>query len=319
MIRVGTRGSRLAVAQTNGVIRQLASANPGVRFEPIVIRTSGDRIKTVRELRAAGKGVFTREIERALLKKKIDLAVHSAKDLPTDMTAGVTIGAILEREDPADAFVGRTITRLEHLPAGAEVGTASLRRQAFLHAFHPKLKPVNLRGNLDTRLEKIARPRGKLAGIIVAAAGLKRIESGNGNPVQVLSTETFVPSAGQGALAIECREGDEKRRELLAPVHHLETARCVGLERLIQHRLEGGCQVPMGILAESPEEDLLRVTVCIASLDGVDLIREVAVGSVEDPGGLTEAMMILLETKGGPELLRSLPRRKPGKKTGSGR
>ncbi|MDP6959069.1 MAG: hydroxymethylbilane synthase, partial [Planctomycetota bacterium] len=270
---------------------------------------SGDKIKTIKELRNAGKGVFTKEIENALLKSKIDLAVHSAKDLPTEMDNKLQVGALLKREDPADAFVGRTTTKLEHLSPGSEVGTASLRRQAFLHAYYPKLKPVDLRGNLDTRLEKISASRGKMAGIIVAAAGLNRIQYQGKNPIERLPLDHFVPAAGQGALAIQCRTGDKKQLSVLAPIHDLITARCVEIERAVQHRLEGGCQVPMGIFAESQEESLLQITVAISSLDGLDLIRESASGSWEDPEGLTEAILLLLERKGAKELLESLPRR----------
>jgi hydroxymethylbilane synthase len=315
MIRVGTRGSRLALTQTDGVIQQLEKESPDHKFKRIIIRTSGDKIKTIKELRNAGKGVFTKEIEQALLTSKIDLAVHSAKDLPTEMEKQLQVGAFLKREDPADAFVGRTTTKLEHLSPGSEVGTASLRRQAFLKAFHPKLKPVDLRGNLDTRLEKISAPREKMAGIIVAAAGLNRIQYRGRNPVERLSVDQFVPAAGQGALAIQCRTGDQKQLSVLASIHDNTTARCVEIERAVQHRLGGGCQVPMGIFSESPEENLLRVTVAISSLDGLDLIQESASGSWEDPEGLTEAILLLLERKGAQELLESLPRRTdPAKK-----
>jgi hydroxymethylbilane synthase len=314
-IKVGTRGSALALAQANLVIRQLRQAHPKLDFVVVPIQTSGDRITSAAELRRAGKGLFVKEIERALLRRKIHMAVHSLKDLPSELPEGLAIGAVLERADASDVFIGRNAPAIEKLLPGAQVGTSSLRRQAILKSIFPHLKFVELRGNLDTRLEKLQAARNGLSGIVVAAAGVHRLYPDNGIPAQALPRERVVPAAGQGAIAIEIRGADENLRKVLQAVHHPATAACVEAERELQRRLEGGCQVPLGVHAEASDDGLLRLTACLARLDGSRLIRESQTGTIDDPRSIAEALETILVSRGARELLaefRPAPARRGG-------
>ncbi len=296
----------MAVAQTNLVIEKLKAAHPGVKFVPVIIRTAGDRIKSAAELRAAGKGLFVKEIERALLGRSIDCAVHSLKDMPAELPARLAIGAVLARGEAADAFIGRSNVPIEKLPARSLIGTASLRRQALLRALYPTLEFEDLRGNLDSRLEKLRSPRSKLAGIVVAAAGLERLLGPDGPARQLIAKELLVPAAGQGALAIEIRESDESMREFLEPVHDALSAAATKVERAVLHRLEGGCQVPLGVYAEATEDGLVRVIAAMASPDGSNLIRASATGSAEDADSIAAALETILRTRGADGILEEL-------------
>lgn len=308
-VKVGTRGSALALGQTELVLKRLRQAHPDVKFVPVVIRTKGDTLKTAEQFRTAGKGLFVKEIEQALLRKTVQMAVHSAKDLPSDLSEGLALGAVLEREDASDLFIGRRTSQIDKLHPGALIGTASLRRQAFLRAMFPHLEPVDLRGNLDTRLEKLNHPKSKLSGIIVAAAGVRRLMPQHNYPTQLLPKETFVPAAGQGALALEIRAKDQELKQLLAVVHHDLTAAAIEVERAVIRRLEGGCQVPLGVYAEATDDGLVRATACLASLDGQTLIRETATGSIGDPETVAEALETMLKSRGATEILTALPGR----------
>ncbi|HLY73405.1 MAG TPA: hydroxymethylbilane synthase, partial [Planctomycetota bacterium] len=197
-VKVGTRGSALALAQTRLLLQSLQAIHPKLNFVVVPIKTAGDRIKTAAELRGAGKGLFVKEIERALLARKVSLAVHSMKDLPSELPQGLILGAVPERVDPRDVFIGRTATPISALPAGSQIATSSLRRQAILKSLYPHFKFVEIKGNLDTRLAKLRAPASKLAGIIVAAAGVRRLYPDQGIPVQPLPPELVVPAAGQG-------------------------------------------------------------------------------------------------------------------------
>ncbi len=317
-IHVGTRGSRLALTQTEIVVSRLRSAHPSIHFRIIPIRTAGDRITSMAELRRAGKGLFVKELERALISRKIRMAVHSMKDLPSELPEGLAIGAVLEREDPSDAFISRDGTALEKLPAGSIVGTSSLRRQAILRSLFRQVLFVDLKGNLDTRLEKLRSRRSTLAGIVVAAAGVRRLYPGDGVPCQLLPREIVVPAAGQGALGVEIRASDETMREILEPVHHPPTAACVEAERELLRRLEGGCQVPLGACAEASDDGLIKLTACLASLDGSHVIRESQAGVADDPKGVAEALETILNSRGAREILAALHRR-PARSRRSGR
>ena len=318
LVKVGTRGSPLALAQCEQLLAKLRQIHPGVKFVVVPIKTAGDRITSAAELRAAGKGLFVKEIERALLKRKVSMAVHSLKDMPSELPEGLTLGAIPERADASDVFIGRNGERIEALPPGSVVGTSSLRRQAILSSMFPRLRFVDMKGNLDTRLEKLKAAKGGLAGIVVAMAGLHRLHPGNGIPVQSLPRPIVVPAAGQGALAIEIRSSDESMRKLLAPIHHAPTATCVTAERELQRRLEGGCQVPLGAHAESSDDGILTLTACIASVDGRKLIRESQSGVADDPASVAAALETILVSRGAREILDALrPRaavRKPARK-----
>ena len=302
-VKVGTRGSPLALAQTELVLKRLKEAHPKLNFVAVPIKTAGDRITSAAELRQAGKGLFVKEIERALLKRKISMAIHSMKDLPSELPEGLAIGAVLERAEAADAFIGRGTAPIEKLPPGAKVATSSLRRQAILRSLFPRLEFVEMKGNLDTRLEKLRAPRSPLAGIVIAAAGVRRLYPENGIPVQILPRDKVVPAAGQGALAVEIRAKDDEMRVLLQPIHHASTASCVEAEREFQRRLEGGCQVPMGAYAEASEDGLIRLTACVASLDGSKVIRESQTGTMDDPKSIAEALETVMNSRGAQEIL----------------
>jgi hydroxymethylbilane synthase len=302
-VRVGTRGSALALAQTEQTLERLRALHPKVKFVAVPIKTTGDRLSTAAKLRNAGKGLFVKEIERALLTKKVSLAIHSMKDLPSELPDGLILGAVPERADASDVFIGRNGLRLDQLPPGARVGTSSLRRQAILRSVFRRLEFEDLKGNLDTRLAKLKAPRGRLAGIIVAAAGLGRLYPGHAIPLQSLSKETVVPAAGQGALALEIRADDARLRELLAPMHHPATAACVRAERELQRRLEGGCQVPLGAYAEASSDGLLTLRACLASLDGLRVVREAQTGAIDDPEAVAAALETVLVSRGAREIL----------------
>ena len=309
-LRIGTRGSDLALVQARLVIAALQQAHPGLKAEPVVIRTTGDRIGDAEALRDAGKGVFVKEIERALLARRIDAAVHSLKDMPGELPEGLELGAVLEREEAADAFVGRGAIPIEKLPPGSVIGTASLRRQALVQAAYPHVRLEDLRGNLDTRLVKLRHPKSHLAGIVVAAAGLRRLRGPTGVPHQLLPKDRVVPAAGQGAICVEIRASDARMKDLLAPLHHERTAAEVAAERELLRRLEGGCRVPLGVHAEASDDGLLRLTAALARPDGSDLVRGEATGMVESPEEVAEALETILRSRGAEEVLGSLqPRR----------
>jgi hydroxymethylbilane synthase len=309
-LRIGTRGSDLALAQTKLVIARLQEVNPRVAAAPVVIATAGDRIKDAASLRKAGTGVFVKELERALMARKIDAAVHSLKDMPTTLPAGLEIAAILEREEPADAFVGRGTVPIEQLPRGSVIGTSSPRRQALLQAAYPHLRVEELRGNLDSRLQKLRDPRSSLAGIVVAAAGLRRLRGATGVPHQALPKDRLVPAAGQGALAVEIRSGDARTKALFAPLHDEKAAAETSAERELVRRLEGGCQAPLGAWAQAGDDGLLRLLCALANPDGSDLIRGEATGLVESPLEVAAALETMMRSRGAEEILASLqPRR----------
>jgi hydroxymethylbilane synthase len=313
-VKVGTRGSALALAQTRQILARLKEHHPKLNFVIVPIKTAGDRITSVAELRKAGKGLFVKEIERALLARKISLAVHSMKDLPSELPEGLVLGAVPERVDPRDVFIGRNATPIDKLPPGSQIATSSLRRQAILKSLFPHFTFVEMKGNLDTRLEKLRNPRSNLAGIIVAAAGVRRLYPDNGIPAQPLSADAMVPAAGQGALALEIRETDEDMKKILAPIHHAPTAACVEAERELQRRLEGGCQVPMGAYAEASDDGVLKLSACIASVDGRRLVRGSQSGMIDAPRSIAEALETQLVSAGAREILSELePRRSASK------
>lgn len=309
-LRIGTRGSDLALAQTRQVIALLQEANPRVVGQPVVIATAGDRIRDAASLRSAGTGVFVKELEKALLSRRIDAAVHSLKDMPTTLPEGLEIAAILEREEAADAFVGKGTIPIEQLPRGSLIGTSSLRRQALLQATYPHLRVEDLRGNLDSRLEKVRHPKSPWAGIVVAAAGLRRLRGPTGVPHQPLPKDRVVPAAGQGALAVEIRAKDERMRAFFAPLHDTKTGAETTAERDLVRRLEGGCLAPLGAWAQVSDDGLLRLMCALARPDGSDLIRADATGLAESPIEVAAALETIMRSQGAEEILSSLqPRR----------
>ena len=264
-LRIGTRGSRLALWQADWVKQRLESLHPGIRVEVGIIRTKGDLIQDVPLARIGDEGLFTKELERALLDGEADLAVHSLKDLPTGIGEGLALAAITPREDPRDAFVSRDGRGLDELPAGSVIGTGSLRRRSQLLAVHPALRIAGMRGNLDTRLRKV-REGGEFDGAIVAFAGLKRLGLA-GAATEVLDPRRMLPAPGQGAMAVEVRTGDERVLELVADLNDPRAAFAVGCERAFLARLEGGCQLPVGALARV-ENGRVEFLGSLGELDG---------------------------------------------------
>ena len=270
-VTLGTRASKLARAQTDLVAVALRAAWPGVQVATTPLDTAGDRTQAAgRPLpEIGGKGLFTEALEHALRAGEIDVAVHSLKDLPTDDAPGVVVGAVCAREDPADCLVSRDGLRLDELPAGSVVGTSSLRRAAQLQALRPDLDVRSIRGNVDTRIRKVRD--GKYDAALLAAAGVRRLGL-EGEVAEWLSTETMLPAPGQGALAVQCRAGDDAVLELLAslddPVARAETT----AERTFLSALGGGCAAPVAARAVADGERA-RMDGLVASLDGRDVVR----------------------------------------------
>lgn len=244
LVRIGTRGSPLAVAQAAELRRRLSAAHvidPDA-IETVVIRTTGDRIQDRPLAEAGGKGLFTKEIEEALLNGRVDIAVHSAKDMPTWLPDGLALAAFLPREDVRDAFISRKAASLAALPPGAVVGTAALRREALVRRLRPDLQVVSLRGNVETRLRKL--DEGAVDATLLALAGLKRLGRESA-ATAVLSVDDFPPAVAQGAIALEARVDDARIRTMLAPLNHPETAVAVTAERAFLAALDGSCRTPI--------------------------------------------------------------------------
>ncbi len=247
LLRLGTRASPLAIAQTSLVREHLAALHPALELEVVEIATTGDKVVDRRLSEIGGKGLFAKEIEEALMAGRVDIAVHSMKDLETRLPDGLSIGAILAREDPRDAFIGKDALALQALSQGAVVGTASLRRQAQLLALRPDLQIVPLRGNVGTRIDKIKA--GHADATLLALAGLKRLGM-EGVATQVISSEIMLPAVAQGAIGIELRDDDERARAAVAALNHEESAICVSVERAFLGELDGSCHTPIAGLAE---------------------------------------------------------------------
>jgi hydroxymethylbilane synthase len=277
-LRIATRGSPLALAQSRGIARRIEEAL-GVLTELVLVRTSGDRIENVSLAKLGGKGLFVKEIEEALLEGRADLAVHSAKDLPAAIASGLTLAAFPERGDPRDALVGRGPGRgLQDLPRGARVGTGSVRRQSQLRALRPDLEVVSLRGNVDTRLRKLDEEG--LDAVILACAGLDRLGLGDRIRERV-DPNLLLPAVGQGTLAIEAREGDPLARDLAA-VDNPGARAELAAERAFLSRLEGDCNVPLAALAEHASPDRLILRGLVASPDGQRVVRASAEAPLVD-------------------------------------
>jgi len=269
-VRIGTRGSLLARCQSGWVKEALEALRPGLKVELCVIKTMGDKILDVPLAKVGGKGLFVKEIEEALMAGEVDLAVHSMKDVPSVLPESLFIAAVPAREDPRDVWVSSKAGSLEDLPAGARVGTSSLRRGAQVLKLRPDATIESLRGNLDTRLRKALE--GQYDGIVLAAAGLHRM-GWQDRITSYLDPVDFVPAVGQGALGIEARRDDPFIRELLGPLHDAETALTVTAERSFLDELEGGCQVPIGGHARLTD-GILHLDGLVASVDGREVFRQ---------------------------------------------
>ena len=298
-IKIGTRGSLLATTQSTWVKNQIESEHPQTTVELVKIVTKGDKILDVPLAKVGGKGLFVKEIEEALLRKDVDLAVHSMKDVPSELPDELHLGIIPLRENPFDAFIANTCGSLNELPQGAKVGTSSLRRRAQLAAIRPDLDIEDLRGNLDTRLRKL--DEGQYEAIILAAAGLNRLgmsdrATGYFTPVEML------PAVGQGALGIELRKEDAELLAGLAFLNDDKTTVAVTAERSFLIRLEGGCQVPIGAFAEV-DGDQITLTGLVASVDGTEVIKRSMSGAANEAQALGLQLAEQLLDLGGREIL----------------
>lgn len=299
-LRLATRQSALALAQTELVARALRAARPGVRVELVPVVTEGDRRRDVATASLGGKGVFTAAVREAVLEGRADLAVHSAKDLPALQTPGLVVAAVPERGDPRDVLVGREPVRaLDDLAAGATVGTGSPRRVALLRFLRPDLEVVPIRGNVDTRLRK-ARA-GELDAVVLAAAGLVRLGLAD-ELVAPLDPESFTPAPGQGCLAVEARGDDTRVLGLVSAITHRPSRVALRGERAFLARLGGSCILPAGALLTRPAEGRLEMHGFLAGGNGKGLVRERLAGPPDDPEGLGEALATRLLDACGPEV-----------------
>jgi len=310
-LRIGTRGSALALWQAEWVKTRLEALWPELQVELVPIRTSGDKIQDVSLATLGGKGLFVKEIEDALLAGTVDLAVHSVKDLPGDFPEGLTLSVVPEREDARDVLITKHGETLTELPTGTRVGTSSLRRQALLLHLHPGLRIEMLRGNVDTRLRK--QREGIVDATVLAAAGLKRLGL-TPEHSYALDDLVFLPAIGQGALGIETRVNDEVVLAFVEPLNHEATAMAVSAERAFLRRMGGSCRTPLAAKG-TVRDGLVHLTALIASPDGKHLIR----GEQEGPTISTEQIGTTLAERllerGGQEILEELKKREQDRKT----
>jgi hydroxymethylbilane synthase len=298
-LRIGSRGSKLALWQSNHIAALLRAQGHTVEIQ--IIQTTGDKITDVALAKVGTKGMFTKEIEEALAAREVDLAVHSLKDLPTELPLGFEIAAIPKRESPLDAFLSSNFDSIDALPPGARVGTSSLRRQAQLMALRPDLDIHPLRGNVDTRLRKLEA--GEYAAIILAAAGVNRL--GLTQLVrQIIPADAMCPAAGQGALGIEIRQGDATTGQQLAFLDDFSARATTTCERALLNAMGGGCQVPIGAFTEVGSGKTLHLQAVVAHPDGSKVLRESQSGS--DPVNLGEAVGKALLQRGGSAILEAV-------------
>lgn len=302
-IRIGTRGSQLALWQANWVKEGLFQAYPGLRLSLVRIRTEGDKLVDVSLAKIGGKGLFVKEIEEALLEGRIDVAVHSMKDIPVQLPEGLHIRSVSRREDPGDVLISRDDLTLEGLPAGAKIGTSSLRRRAQLLSYRRDFHVIPLRGNVDTRLRKLETT--DLDAIILAAAGVKRMKL-EGRISQYIPPEVCLPAIGQGALGIETRIADDEVNRYVGLLDDEATHMSIMAERAFLRRLEGGCQVPIAAWGSVSDGGMLKLRGLVGTLDGRKLIK----GEVEGEVGKAEELgMTLAEnllSRGADEILREV-------------
>ncbi|MFE1745099.1 hydroxymethylbilane synthase [Coleofasciculus sp. H7-2] len=304
-IRIGSRKSQLALVQTYWVQEQLQKHFPECTFEVHTMATQGDKILDVALAKIGDKGLFTKELELGMLNKETDFAVHSLKDLPTNLPEGLVLGCVSERENPADALVvheKHKDKQLDTLPEGAVIGTSSLRRLAQLRHHYPHLSFKDIRGNLNTRLAKL--DKGEYDAIILAVAGLNRL--GMSDRIhQVIAPEVSLHAVGQGALGIECRAGDTEILDILKVLQHQPTAQRCYAERAFLRKLEGGCQVPIGVNTQI-DGDTLTLTGMVASLDGKRMIKDTVSGAVGDAEQLGIQLAHLLREQGASAILEEI-------------
>jgi hydroxymethylbilane synthase len=302
-IIIGTRGSTLALCQAHMIKEELEAAFPDLEVRLKKIKTTGDKITDVPLAKVGGKGLFVKEIEEALFRREIGMAVHSMKDVPTAFPEGLHLAAITCREDPRDIVISRNGKPLLDLPRGARIGTSSLRRQSQIKHLRPDFEIIPLRGNLDTRIKKLGKEG--LDAVVLAAAGMRRL-GWEDRITEYLETDLCLPAIGQGALGLECREADDPVNTMLARFNHPVTSRCVRAERALLKRLEGGCQVPIAAYAQIRDEERLVLEGIVASVDGTRIIRDGAAGDPEQPEQLGLELAERLLAQGAGEILREI-------------
>jgi len=304
-IVIGTRKSQLALVQTYWVKKELETRFPDIEFEVEKMSTQGDKILDVALAKIGDKGLFTKELEVGMINNEVDFAVHSLKDLPTNLPEGLMLGCVTKRVNPADALVvneKHQDKQLETLPEGSVVGTSSLRRLAQLRHHFPHLTFKDVRGNVNTRLAKL--DSGEYDAIILAVAGLQRLDMGD-RVHQVIPSEISLHAVGQGALGIECRIGDDSVLEIIRSIEDVDSRDCTIAERSFLRVLEGGCQVPIGVNS-SVEGDNLSLTGMVASLDGKQLLKDSVTGSRSNPNAIGAQLAEKLKQQGAGEILEAI-------------
>ncbi|PIV24546.1 MAG: hydroxymethylbilane synthase [Deltaproteobacteria bacterium CG03_land_8_20_14_0_80_45_14] len=298
-LKIGTRGSQLALFQANWVKEKLVETHPNLKVTLIKIKTTGDKIQDAPLAKIGGKGLFVKEIEEALIQKKIDLAVHSIKDVPTELPKGLHLSVITKREDPRDVFISKDGRTLKDLPQGAKIGTSSLRRQAQLLHFRNDFELVSLRGNLDTRLKKLKTMN--IDGIVLALAGVKRLGLEE-RITEIIPPEISLPAIGQGALGIETRMDDEGVEGQIRFLNDPDSSIAVSAERAFLKKLEGGCQVPIAAFARTVRATL-QIDGLVGTIDGKRLLRHHVEGTIEEAESLGIQLAEILLGQGAKEIL----------------
>ncbi|MES9824120.1 MAG: hydroxymethylbilane synthase [Candidatus Thiodiazotropha endolucinida] len=301
-ITIATRKSPLAMWQAEHVAAELKSVHPDIQVELMGMTTQGDKILDTPLAKIGGKGLFIKELEQGLISGEADIAVHSMKDVPVELPSGLHLPVVMQREDPRDAFVSNRYQSIDQLPQGACVGTSSLRRQCQLAEVRPDLVIKSLRGNVNTRLRKL--DDGEYDAIILAAAGLKRLGFED-RITALIGPEQSLPAIGQGAVGIECRVDDPRVNDLITPLHHAETAYCVGAERAMNQRLNGGCQVPIAGYAML-ESGNLWLRGLVGEPDGSRIIRGEVEGRTQEARAMGEGLADRLLEWGADEILKAL-------------
>ncbi|MES9973548.1 hydroxymethylbilane synthase [Candidatus Thiodiazotropha sp. LNASS1] len=301
-ITIATRKSPLAMWQAEHVAAELKRVHPDIRVELMGMTTQGDKILDTPLAKIGGKGLFIKELEQGLISGEADIAVHSMKDVPVELPPGLHLPVIMQREDPRDAFVSNRYQSIDQLPQGACVGTSSLRRQCQLAEVRPDLVINSLRGNVNTRLRKL--DDGEYDAIILAAAGLKRLGFED-RITALIGPEQSLPAIGQGAVGIECRVDDPRVNDLITQLHHAETAYCVGAERAMNQRLNGGCQVPIAGYAML-ESGNLWLRGLVGEPDGSRIIRGEVEGKTQEARAMGEGLADRLLEWGADEILKAL-------------
>jgi hydroxymethylbilane synthase len=304
-LRIGTRGSQLAKWQAEYVRKQIFQAY-GVEGEIVIIKTSGDKLQQLPLTQIGGKGIFIKELEDALLDQSVDIAVHSVKDIPTDIPSGLAFPAVCRREDVRDCLVSGNGATLANLRRGARIGTGSLRRQAQLRHIRPDLDVRDLRGNVDTRLRKVES--GEYDAVMLAKAGLDRLGCSH-RISETLSPDVCMPAVGQGAIAVECRANDTEAAQALEKLDHAETRTAIMSERALLSALQGGCQVPLGAWARIERGELI-LEACVCSVEGVQYIKQRATAPPEQARELGEHMARLLIEAGAQSILEEVSRQR---------